>query len=86
MVGTVVTGAVIGMAEATDDDESTTESTTMTTTTQPVPATSAPTAFLPCSPAVLTVEDVKYYRCGTQYYVEAISSGGTVYMPVAPPG
>lgn len=85
VIGTVVTGAVIGMEEATDDDETATETTTVTTT-QAVAATSAPTTFLPCSPSVLTVEDVKYYRCGTQYYVEAISADGTVYMPVAPPG
>ena len=83
----MVAGTAVTLAEAAeDDDEETTTTTTVVTSSEPSMGTSAPVSFLPCEPSVLTFEGVTYYRCGSQHYVEAIGAGGTVYMPVAPPG
>ena len=84
VVGTMVTGVAIGLADEADDDGETTTTTTVVTET---PASVAkPTAFLPCEPNVVTFDDMAYYRCGSQYYVQAVSGSGTIYMPVPPPG
>lgn len=72
-VGAVAGGVVVA---ASEDDESTTTTTTTTTTTSQI---------LPCAPTVINVSGVTYYQCGTQYYVQAYSSSGPIYMPVAAP-
>ena len=66
----MVVGAAV-VASSDDDDEKTT-----TTTTQ---------AALPCDPTVSNVNSTTYYKCGTQYYVQAYGGSGPIYMPVAPP-
>jgi hypothetical protein len=65
-----VGGAVVAAGEE--------ESTTTTTTT-------VTTGGLPCEPSVTKVDDVTYYRCGEQYYVEAYGGSGPIYMPVQAP-
>lgn len=85
VVGTMVTGVAIGLADEADDDEDTSISTTVVNTAAPA-ASASPTTFLPCEPQVVTFDDMAYYRCGSQYYVQAVSGSGTVYVPVSPPG
>ena len=72
----VVGGVMVGAASDYDDDETSTTTTTTTTTT----------GGLPCDPTVMDVDNVRYYQCGSQYYVEAYGGSGPIYMPVAPPG
>jgi len=60
-------------------DES--ESTITTTTT----TTAAATAELPCEPNMMSANGVTYYLCGSQFYVQAYSDSGLIYVPVDPP-
>jgi hypothetical protein len=78
VVGTVVGGSIVAIA-----DES--EETTTTTTTTATTSTGTPTAALPCEPNIMNSNGVTYYLCGGQFYVQAYGDGGLVYVPVSPP-
>jgi hypothetical protein len=71
VVGAVVVGTAAAVADDDDDAEPTSSSS--------LPST------LPCQPIVHDVEGVKYFQCGSQYYVEVFGGSGPMFMPVAPP-
>jgi len=58
----------------------TTPSTVVYTTPPPAGYTS-----LPCTPSVIAVSGVTYYRCRSTWYTQAYGGGGVSYMVVAPP-
>jgi len=41
--------------------------------------------ILPCMADVITVEEVTYYSCGTEYYTQSFSDGSVVYVQSEPP-
>ncbi|HEX7374235.1 MAG TPA: hypothetical protein VF277_04630 [Steroidobacteraceae bacterium] len=71
VAGAIVVGAA---AAASDDDDEDDES-----------ISSSYPSVLPCQPIVHNIEGVKYYQCGTQYFVDVYGGSGPMYMPVAPP-
>jgi hypothetical protein len=73
IVGTVVAGTAAAISESDDDDDATSDT-----------GSSLPSQ-LPCQPVVHDVKGVKYYQCGTQYFVEVYGGSGPLFMPVAPP-
>jgi hypothetical protein len=76
VVGTVVAGTAVAIAESDDDDDDDDDDT--------IDTSSLPSQ-LPCQPIVHDVQGVKYYQCGSQFFVEVYGGGGPLFMPVAPP-
>lgn len=73
VTGAIVAGTAAVVSESDDHDSDDDAS-----------SSSLPTT-LPCQPTVLDVEGVKYYQCGSQYFVEVYGGSGPMFMPVAPP-
>ena len=70
LVGAVVGGAVVAIAESSDDD---------------YVQSTAPISALPCAPAVQAINGITYYNCGSSWYNQVYSSGGVTYIAVQPP-
>ena len=44
-----------------------------------------PLTTLPCTPKEINVGSVKYYQCGSEYFMQAYDGGSVLYVQVDPP-